>query len=372
MRRLRLQKECPLVGSVWQRCELQSGEILKPQRAPVLPSRDRTSTPLPREMSRRPSASEITPALGGNDGSSKSKKIRKEEPKVHLDALGEKAKDQAWVARVKKDFIKKFYAPSAPATKNTKRKKITEIFSRLDSEIFPMTTESFTTLAAVLDAPGMKAGDQYLAEAKLMQIEAGMEWSQQMDKQLAMCKRAIQRDKGPEVRAKEVKIGDIPDNEWNKMNGNPNEPRRVAWSYAWATIWMLRAIEASQLVVEDMQIIQEERVVRLHIKKSKTDQKGSGTWRTLRCCGEGACVKDCPFDLAAKAKEDVKGAASRSPLFPDCNGQLVSKVHMVTSWASRIDAEMTGHSARRSGAMAYARRGLPISSIQFWDVECRL
>ena len=97
------------------------------------------------------------------------------------------------------------------------------------------------------------------------------------------------------MRAKEVKPGDIPLEEWSRVNNCDNQPRRVAWSYVWAVMWMLRAIEASQLTVGDVIVKPEERVVKLYIKKSKMDQKALGTWRTLRCCGREECLMDCPF-----------------------------------------------------------------------------
>ena len=48
---------------------------------------------------------------------------------------------------------------------------------------------------------------------------------------------------------------------------------RTAWSYAWATLWMLRAIEASQVKAGQVQVDFENKVVKLYIAKSKTDQK---------------------------------------------------------------------------------------------------
>lgn len=58
---------------------------------------------------------------------------------------------------------------------------------------------------------------------------------------------------------------------------------RTAWSYAWATLWMLRAIEASQVKVGQVQVDFENKVVKLCIATSKTDQQGAGVWRTLGC-----------------------------------------------------------------------------------------
>jgi len=72
-----------------------------------------------------------------------------------------------------------------------------------------LTPEKLTRLAAILDASGMRAGDQYLTEAKAMHIEEGFGWEVGLDRQLSTCTRAMQRDKGPELRANEVKLKDI-------------------------------------------------------------------------------------------------------------------------------------------------------------------
>ena len=226
--------------------------------------------------------------------------------KTPLNTAGTKAKDPHWLNRVRKNFIKKFYAPSTLATKNTKRKRVTEILENVKSEPFPLTVELVTSLAAVLDSTGMRAGDQYLAEAKAMHVEAGFDWDQQLDKHMTTCKRAMQRDKGPEVRAKEVKVDSIPEEKWDKVNETAGEPRRVAWCYAWACTWMLRAIEAANLRAEDVTVDTDCKTVKLYVRKSKMDQKGLGTKRTLKCCKLSPCSRDCPFNMAVKALDDLK------------------------------------------------------------------
>ena len=172
--------------------------------------------------------------------------------KVPLKEAHKKARDPSWVAKIRRNFITKPDSPATRATKNTKRKKLMEVLSSLSSAPFPLELETLASLAAVLDSTGMKAGDQYLSEAKALHVEAGFDWSLQLDKQLSACKRAMQRDKGPEVRAKEVKLSEMEELEWQRINKAGNEPRRVAWSYAWAVTWMLRAIEASQLTAVDV------------------------------------------------------------------------------------------------------------------------
>ena len=302
---------------------------------------------------------ELQKGNGSNDGSGEPEEALKE-TKIPLKAVGEKVKDRAWLQRVRVSFAKKFYTASTLASKNTKRKKVTEILDGMNEAPFPLTTESITTIAAVLDATGMRAGDQYLAEAKAMHIEEGFDWDLRLDRQMSTCKRAMQRDKGPEQRAKEVRVTEIPDKTWNLVNKKEKEPKRVAWSYAWAAIWMFRAIEAAQISAQDVVV-----KVKHFIPKSKTDQRGMGTWRTLKCCGQAKCERSCPFAMAVDALNDLDSNEGTSPLFPDKEGKRVSKIHMVTAWAEVLDPEMTGHSARRSGAMAYARAGVSVHHIQF-------
>ena len=43
----------------------------------------------------------------------------------------------------------------------------------------------------------------------------------------------------------------------------------------------------------------------------------------------------------------------------------MSRFHLVKSWTDSINPKMSGHSARRSGAMFYTRQGLGLSDIMF-------
>ena len=148
---------------------------------------------------------------------------------------------------------------------------------------------------------------------------------------MSACKRAFprERDKGPEI-AEET---------WQATNPNKGEPRRVAWS---------------QIMAKDVELDQDQRTV-----KGIWDVEDAG----LLPNDPGS--RDCTFKLASLALENLRDNSPSSPLFPDHEGHWVSKLHMVTSWANNLDEGATGHSARRSGAMHYARRGTPIQSIQF-------
>ena len=225
-----------------------------------------------------------------------------------------------------------------------------------------LTQSDVLTIGAVLGESGIKTGDQYLSELKLMQLEMGISWSDVLERQLVMVKRALKRDKGPDVRAKEVRLENISNESWERISSRPGVPMRTAWSYAWATIWMLRSVEAADVRLGDVKI-HENKNVTLNIRKSKTDQGAKGTKRTLKCCNQNPCCRDCVWALACRAKADHVEQDSMLPLFPDADGSKIQKVRMVKAWMDELDPDMSGHSARRSGAMRYTRMGLSIYEI---------
>ena len=93
------------------------------------------------------------------------------------------------------------------------------------------------------------------------------------------------------------------------------------------------------------------------------DQSAHGVKRTLKCCGNSSCLRLCPWSLAIRVLSDHASPSETTPLFPDKDGTRIQKVKMVKSWMDNINEELTGHSARRSGAMWYARKGLPVHEI---------
>ena len=113
----------------------------------------------------------------------------------------------------------------------------------------------------------------------------GGEWGLTLERQLKMCKAALSRNKGPEKRAKEVVVDNLKEDTWNELGVRQADLVRPAWSYAWATVWMLRAAEAAKVLVKHVSIKHSPRHVTLFIPISKMDQKGKGVSRTLQCCG---------------------------------------------------------------------------------------
>ena len=163
-----------------------------------------------------------------------------------------------------------------------------------------LTTDDVLTVAAVLGEANIKSADQYLAELKLLQLESGISWTDVLERQLVMAKRALKRDVGPEHRAKEVRVCDIPEDVWETKVKAKGVPHRTTWAFAWVSVWMLRCIELAQLRVSDVTLNFEEKLVTLFIKKSKMDQAAHGVKRTLKCCGAQVCGRMCPWLLAQR------------------------------------------------------------------------
>ena len=281
--------------------------------------------------------------------------------------LAKKPKD---LKKAKETFVKRFLAANTLAAKNSKRNKVLEIAKAAGcGKVFPLCRDIITTVGTALDEAKIQSGDQYINELKLMHIEDGHDWSAPLERQLFLVKKALQRHKGPEQRAKEVKPEEISELTWEARSTKFRGHERPAWSYAFACIWMLRAAEAAKVRVKHLRLDHLTKTVSLVIPFSKTDQRGKGVTRTLTCmCWEGTCGRWCAWGLAIRSLAEHTNEGGEAPLFKGVlkSGKRgVSKAQMVRGWSRDVAAEITGHSARRSGAMHYTREGLDITTIGF-------
>ena len=314
--------------------------------------------PRGRNKSGKPRKQRRNTATDGGVGEPSTQKKRS------LEEVLEQARNRSWRTQAKEKFLRKFFAASTWASKNSKRKRLKEIAESIGTPLVPVTVELLLDVASVLDETGMQAADQYMAELKWMHIEDDYKWDELLERKLAQCKRALKRDSGPEKRAREVVVELLEENVWSGLNGSEKGPKRPAWAYAWAVIWMLRSIEAAVVKVEHVVMDWKEKKVQLLIPKSKMDQVGRGARRTLACCGKGNCERTCAWRLATQALSEA-GTDGKGPLFPARNGGSYSRLHLVASWQKEIDGQMTGHSGRRSGAMMYARKGMQLFDVAF-------
>ena len=282
----------------------------------------------------------------------------------------EKARCPVWVAQARKRLRGKFFSANTAASKNSKRNKVWEIAKVVapSGAVLPLCVDTLEATAATLLESGLQAADQYLGELKAMHIEEGHWWSDKLNHHLTMCKRALSRGKGPEKRAKELRTDRLSEEKFNAKACELEFPERPGWAYVWATCWMLRAVEAVQVEVKHLTVNTDEKTVKLFIPKSKMDQAEKGTFRTLGCCGKSPCKIFCAWRIAEDAIEETKKKKSKGKtryLFPTSCGEKVSQFNLIRAWQTYLDEGLTGHSARRSGAMQYTRLGMSVPEISF-------
>ena len=281
----------------------------------------------------------------------------------------ELAKDPRKMMKAKTNFKKRFLAFNTMQSRNSKRRKVLEVMQGITGleDPFPVNQELLVGVGTALDEAQLQSGDQYAHEVKLMQLEAGYEWTMPMERQLYLVKNALKRHKGPETRASEVKLEDLEEKVWEKKVNGTISHLRPAWSYAFACIWMLRAAEVARVKAKDVTVSFDTKEVVLYIPSSKTDQRGRGAKRTLKCICEGSeCSRWCAWALAVRCLAEHRVVDPEAWLFkPAKNLKNPGKAQMVTSWNKHVNPAISGHSARRSGAMYYTRCGMDVAGVSF-------
>lgn len=271
--------------------------------------------------------------------------------------------------RAKTNFKRRFLAFNTMQARNSKRRKVMEIMVNLvgHENPFPVDQELLVGVGAALDEAQLQSGDQYAHEVKLMHLEAGFDWRAPLERQLYLVKNALKRHKGPEVRANECKVEDLSEEVWKKKVRTGVSHAMPAWSYAFACIWMLRAAEAFKIKVMDVEMNEEQRLVRLFIPSSKTDQRGSGVKRTLACkCPGENCSRWCAWYVTKLCLGGRGKAQAEHQLFIPAKGNRnPGKAQMVKAWSRHVHGSISGHSARRSGAMHYTTKGMDVADIMF-------
>ena len=260
-------------------------------------------------------------------------------------------------SQVPHKFKNKFFAESSKKPRECKREVVSELARAVKGTrcFLPLDSETVEGVAAAMKEVGMKSGSQYLAELKLIHVESGFEIPAWLKRTFDLCKKGLERERGPVKRAASVKV---------HRKGWPLRPVR---SFIWASLWMLREIELRNMKVKHVKLDTIQKKVSVIIPLSKCDQQGEGVKRTLGCCGKRTCEPLCPFNVAKsilseRPKSDMLGL---SWLFPSKWNSNATKAGMVESWKQSFGLDISGHSPRRSGAMFYVRLGLPIQELAF-------
>jgi len=267
-------------------------------------------------------------------------------------------------------FRNRFFAASSTRARACKRAEVLKLARSVkgSGSVLPLSKETVEAVAAALRESGMKSGTQYLVELRLMHIEAGYEVEAWLKRTFDLCKKALDRLKGPPIRAAEVKIADWDGEALQARAVGKGLPETPRLAFAWAAIWMLREIEMRKMKLQDITFPGENRWITIWLPTSKCDQEGRGVRRTLRCCGKTPCTPLCPWALGWKIVEiaRAKGALPGSALFASWNNlKETSKAGNIKAWKAHLGEQVSGHSPRRSGAMYYVRAGLPIQELAF-------
>ena len=262
-----------------------------------------------------------------------------------------------------------FWAASSRSSREIKRNEVLKLATMVAGdgrEPLPLSQEIVEGVAACLKCSGMKSGDQYLNELKLLHVEEGYDMPPWLTRTFNLCKKALGRDKGPTKKAVEAKLEDIGEDLWCQNGANFVGGINPAVSYAWACVWMLREIEAGACRWEHVQAEEQSRHITLSIPVSKMDQSAMGVRRTLQCWGEEVCSRFCAWNLWTRMKNESPNKYKKKGfMFVNEKMEKLSKSKMIEVWNSATSCRVSGHSARRSGAMEHVRRGLQIQELAF-------
>ena len=268
------------------------------------------------------------------------------------------------IANLEEDF----FANSSRASKYSKRKTVETVLKAVTKgSAFPLTVNSIRSLSSILKETGYKSASAYIAEAKIAHIENGHDWTPLLERNIRLCKSAADRGKGPRKKAPEVQ-----EDAWALHDLVPNEQSpstTVCWAthlFAMAVHWMMRELEVASLTTNSIQFSTNDRSVMVSWEASKNDVTATGTKRVLKCVCDDNCDLRCPYEvllfLVTKAKER---SSKETFLAVDTVGNPATKAQVVGSWQYLYGPKVTGHSARRSGALQYIRKGWSVAQVAF-------
>ena len=206
------------------------------------------------------------------------------------------------IAELERDFSAESSRKSKVAMRRTVRSLLRE--ARPKDEVVPATVERLKLLGGILKGAKYKAANVYLGEYKLMHVEAGFDWTDQLDRTLQL------RGVGPGNKAREVTAHDEGTSftEPYKAKKSKGFVTLAKELFEFSVIWMLRRVETQKVEADHIILDETARKVSLHLPISKTDQRAEGVTRVLQCtCSGQPCRASCPYAIAVK----LKGTASK-------------------------------------------------------------
>ena len=277
------------------------------------------------------------------------------------------AKNKALRSRAVANIVASYYSNSSIAAKNSKRKMVDKLLKAANLS-FPLTPLHIKTVAGALKEAGYKSTFSYLIEMKTMHIELDYQWTSLLDRHFKLCMAAAKRNMGPRKKAPEV-----PEDTWanRSLLEDPSDfgtkVGLAAHLFACGVHWMMREIEIANLSAKDIKFDSRNRLVTVLFVNSKGDQEARGVSRTLQCICKEGCTLKCPYAVLEVLVNyaGLKGSPNAMISTTADGKHRATKKDLVDSWRALYGQDITGHSARRSGALQYIRRGWAVSQVGY-------
>ena len=307
---------------------------------------------------------ERCPVGATSKGQGKERKTKKQKAANILAIARRASMSKTTTMALERDFASVTSVKSKKAIRNT----VNSVFKEArGSSGLPPTPDKIKLLGGILKAAGYRAAGNYLGEYKLMVIEGGYNWSDQLERTLKLTKRSSARAVGPKKKAAEVETCETGENFAVKVSTKvPKQVPLAAELFEFGVIWMLREVELAAIKKDHILLDFQNKKVTFTLLVSKGDQEAlMQVKRVLQClCGRNICYMSCPFYTSVRLLDRMR-ALGLSRACMNKKAKLASKARLVDDWRLLYGAMVSGHSARRTGALRYIRQGWAIAQVAY-------
>jgi hypothetical protein len=274
------------------------------------------------------------------------------------------AKDTVLVDKAVSELERAVLTDATRATNVRKLRVITDLADQLGCVAFPMAGPALFKIAAVLKAAGYRSAQGHLDAWTSEHLRRGHDISSSLSWHIKQVSRALIRGIGPPSRAAVV--------DWTKCNWKAEVE---ADAFVIAMAWLLREAELRALRICDCAVDPEGRLATAFLAESKGDLRAEGVSRTVAC----SCWRDagalwppkrgcgpCAMGRQLARRSATQNSASGAQLFFHAGGIPLTKDGATNWWQAfgGADQNLTGHSARRTGAQRYAREGMSVENLK--------
>ena len=259
------------------------------------------------------------------------------------------------------------FAPTTWRTIFARERTIRRLVRAAGVDLTPIAPASFDLIAAALKAGRYRSGASYLSTWERMHRNAGHPWGPELDVARVQARRSIEHGIGPAKRAKTVILESVISSD---RQSDATDMLIIG------CLWMLRGAEAAALLIEQASIDAADDSALLQLGPTKTSTAAELVSRDLRCSCFATSNRSrskvgsaaCPVHALRRVlnRRAAEGLSGKHPLFPAPSGRALEPAEAVRRIraASGVSG-LTEHSMRRMGAQFYARRGIPLPTVQF-------